>query len=103
MIDLTKDFQEKHHPCYKCFLNICCSERCPKFTIYHIKLQNIIGEHFHTSNIKFQFCLSKLYYLGVSDIEAKDKMLMGTTKPIRALSSKSEMFKMIIRDLLKRF
>jgi hypothetical protein len=103
MTDLAQEFQEKYHPCYKCFLNLCCTKPCPRFDSYLIILQYTIGQHFSTYDIKFQFCISKLYYLGVSDIVAKDKMLLKPIKTVRQLSSKSEMFKMIVNNLIKKF
>jgi len=102
MPDIVKDFQDKYHPCSKCVVRICCSEKCDLLFDYIDIVYPVLKEYFRPESSKFQFCLSKLYYFNVSDYQAKRKILLRPIKSIRELSSKNEMFTIITKAIIKK-
>lgn len=103
MSDIIKDFQDKHHPCAKCCVRICCTSYCEPRDIYHTMIYEVIQSHFDWHTKQFQFCFGKLAYFDISDLTAKKLMLMRPIKTVRQLSSKGSMFTMIMRDMIKKF
>lgn len=101
MPDIIKDFQDKYHPCAKCCVRICCSSYCDPRDDYHSTVYKIIEQYFHWTSYKFQFCFGKLIYFHLSDFKVKQKMLLRPTRPVRQISSKGSMFKIIIKELIK--
>jgi hypothetical protein len=94
-------FQEKYHPCYKCCVRICCSEKCDPFNKYHEVISSVIQSHFKTLSYPFQLYLGKFYYIDLSDFKVKQKLLMRPTRPVRQLHTKKSMIELFIREIIK--
>jgi len=102
MSEELEKFQEKYHPCYKCCVRVCCSDRCSPFNEYSEIISNVIQSHFTTLSYPFQLYLGKFYYIGLSDYKVKEKLLMRSTRPIRQLKTKKSMIEFLIKEIIWR-
>ena len=102
MLENLDQFQEKYHPCYKCCLRICCSSKCDNFLEYHELIIEVIQSHFPSFNYLFQFYLGKFYFVGLTDLQVKSKLLFPNKRKTRQLKTKNEIIKILIKDIIEK-